>query len=53
MTLTPNLRGALWMLASAVGFTAMTTLIKFLGPGYPAALQPSTGSWRGCWCSFR
>ena len=39
MTLTPNLRGALWMLASAVGFTAMTTLIKFLGPGYPAALQ--------------
>lgn len=39
MTLTPNLRGALWMLASAVGFTVMTTLIKFLGPGYPAALQ--------------
>ena len=37
--LSPNLRGALWMLASAVGFTAMTTLIKFLGPGYPAALQ--------------
>jgi drug/metabolite transporter (DMT)-like permease len=27
------------MLASAVGFTAMTTLIKYLGPGYPAALQ--------------
>jgi len=39
IVLTPNLRGALWMLASAVGFTAMTTLIKFLGPGYPAALQ--------------
>lgn len=39
MTLTPNLRGALWMLASAVGFTAMTTLIKYLGPGYSAALQ--------------
>ncbi|WP_168072467.1 DMT family transporter [Caulobacter sp. SSI4214] len=39
MTLTPNLRGALWMLASALGFTAMTTLIKYLGPGYPAALQ--------------
>jgi len=39
VTLTPNLRGALWMLASAIGFTAMTTLIKFLGPGYPAALQ--------------
>ncbi len=27
------------MLASAVGFTAMTTLIKFLGDDYPAALQ--------------
>jgi len=39
VTLTPNLRGALWMLASAAGFTVMTTLIKFLGPGYPAALQ--------------
>jgi drug/metabolite transporter (DMT)-like permease len=39
VTLTPNLRGALWMLASALGFTAMTTLIKYLGPGYPAALQ--------------
>jgi drug/metabolite transporter (DMT)-like permease len=34
-----NLRGALWMLASAIGFTAMTTLIKFLGDDYPAALQ--------------
>lgn len=39
MTLTSNLRGALWMLASAVGFTVMTTLIKFLGDDYPAALQ--------------
>nr|WP_255500965.1 DMT family transporter [Caulobacter sp. RHG1] len=29
----------MWMLASAVGFTAMTTLIKFLGDDYPAALQ--------------
>lgn len=37
--LTPNLRGALWMLASAMLFTAMTTLIKALGAGYPAALQ--------------
>jgi len=37
--LTPNVRGALWMLASAVTFTAMTTLIKFLGADYPAALQ--------------
>ena len=37
--LTPNLRGALWMLASALGFTVMTVLIKFLGDDYPAALQ--------------
>lgn len=37
--LPPNLRGALWMLASAVTFTAMTTLIKFLGKDYPAPLQ--------------
>lgn len=37
--LAPNTRGALWMLASALGFTAMTTLIKFLGADYPAALQ--------------
>lgn len=38
-TLAPNVRGALWMLASALGFTVMTTLIKFLGEDYPAALQ--------------
>lgn len=37
--LTPNLRGALWMLASAVTFTVMTTLIKYLGAGYSAVLQ--------------
>ncbi len=37
--LAPNVHGALWMLASALGFTAMTTLIKFLGDDYPAALQ--------------
>jgi len=37
--LTPNLHGALWMLASAVGFTVMTTLIKFLGSDYSAGLQ--------------
>ncbi|HRD28651.1 MAG TPA: DMT family transporter [Caulobacter sp.] len=37
--LAPNVRGALWMLASALGFTVMTTLIKFLGADYPAALQ--------------
>ncbi|MDO9223157.1 MAG: DMT family transporter [Caulobacter sp.] len=38
-SLAPNVRGALWMLGSALGFTVMTTLIKFLGPDYPAALQ--------------
>ena len=37
--LSPNLRGALWMLLSAVTFTAMTSLIKFLGADYPASLQ--------------
>ena len=37
--MSPNLEGALWMLLSAVTFTAMTTLIKFLGADYPAALQ--------------
>ncbi|MDP1630041.1 MAG: DMT family transporter [Caulobacter sp.] len=37
--LAPNVQGALWMLASALGFTVMTTLIKFLGDDYPAALQ--------------
>lgn len=37
--LSRNVRGALWMLASAVSFTVMTTLIKFLGDDYPAALQ--------------
>lgn len=37
--LAPNVRGALWMLASALAFTVMTTLIKYLGDDYPAALQ--------------
>lgn len=37
--LAPNVVGALWMLGSAVSFTAMTTLIKYLGADYPAALQ--------------
>lgn len=37
--LPPNLRGALWMLASAAAFTASVTLVKFLGEGYSAALQ--------------
>jgi drug/metabolite transporter (DMT)-like permease len=35
----PNVEGALWMLASALAFTVMTTLIKFLGSDYSAALQ--------------
>jgi drug/metabolite transporter (DMT)-like permease len=34
-----NIRGAMWMLASAMTFTLMTTLIKYLGEDYPAALQ--------------
>lgn len=37
--LAPNVEGALWMVASALGFTVMTTLIKYLGDDYPAALQ--------------
>lgn len=37
--LSGNVEGALWMLASAIGFTVMATLIKFLGDDYPAALQ--------------
>jgi len=37
--LSPNARGAWWMLASAITFTIMTMLIKFLGSDYPAALQ--------------
>lgn len=37
--MSPNLRGALWMLGSAVTFSVMTTLIKYLGNDYPAALQ--------------
>lgn len=35
----PNLEGALWMVASALTFTVMTTLIKFLGGDYSASLQ--------------
>src|SRR5262245_32462470 len=34
-----NLEGALWMLGSALTFTAMTTLIKYLGADYSATLQ--------------
>lgn len=37
--LAPNIRGALWMVASALTFTVMATLIKFLGADYPPALQ--------------
>jgi drug/metabolite transporter (DMT)-like permease len=34
-----NMRGAIWMLLSAITFTLMTTLIKYLGEDYPATLQ--------------
>ena len=34
-----NGRGALWMLASAITFTVMTMLIKYLGNDYSPALQ--------------
>ena len=37
--LSANIRGALWMLASALTFTVMTTLIKLLGAHYSPALQ--------------
>lgn len=37
--LSGNVRGALWMLASAVTFTLMTSLVKFLGENYSAAVQ--------------
>jgi drug/metabolite transporter (DMT)-like permease len=37
--LNANVRGALWMLASAFTFTLMTTFIKYLGAEYSAALQ--------------
>ncbi len=37
--LSGNVRGALWMLASAVTFTLMTSLIKYLGEDYSAGLQ--------------
>jgi drug/metabolite transporter (DMT)-like permease len=38
-SLSANVRGALWMLASAVTFTLMTSLIKFLGDDYSPAVQ--------------
>lgn len=37
--LSANTRGALWMLLSALGFTGMTALIKYLGGDYSPALQ--------------
>jgi len=37
--LAPNVRGALWMLASALTYSIMTTLIKYLGSDYSASLQ--------------
>jgi drug/metabolite transporter (DMT)-like permease len=35
----PNLIGAGWIFLSAIAFTAMMTLVKFLGQHYPAAVQ--------------
>ncbi len=37
--LSANVRGALWMVASAITFTLMTSLVKFLGDDYSPALQ--------------
>jgi drug/metabolite transporter (DMT)-like permease len=37
--LSRNARGAFWMIASAITFTVMTLLIKYLGSSYPPALQ--------------
>ena len=37
--LAPNTRGAIWMLGSALAFTLMTALVKFLGEGYSASVQ--------------
>lgn len=37
--LSNNTQGALWMLMSAVTFSIMTSMIKFLGSDYSAALQ--------------
>lgn len=37
--LSGNARGALWMLASALMFTLMATLVKYLGANYPATVQ--------------
>lgn len=34
-----NQRGAIWMLGSALSFTFMTSLVKYLGKDYPAVLQ--------------
>ncbi|HVY02107.1 MAG TPA: DMT family transporter [Caulobacterales bacterium] len=34
-----NMRGALWMVLSAISFTLMTMLIKYLGADYSPALQ--------------
>ena len=34
-----NVQGALWMLAAACTFVSMTSLVRYLGPTYPATLQ--------------
>jgi drug/metabolite transporter (DMT)-like permease len=35
----PNVIGGAWILLSAVAFTTMITLVKYLGDGYPAAVE--------------
>lgn len=37
--LPPNVEGSLWILASAVTFVTMTTLVKYLGDEYPPHVQ--------------
>jgi len=43
-----NVQGALWMLGSALAFTFMTTLIKYLGDDYSPALQTFYRQVAGC-----
>lgn len=37
--LSPNVTGCFWVFASTLAFTAMMTLVKYLGEDYPAAVQ--------------
>lgn len=46
--LSPNLEGALWVLAAAASYTAMSVLVKYLGRDYPALLQAFYRQVGGC-----